>query len=62
MPKRPMQGTPWYYAFTDPKYSNLFAYIAASIPEREKIIEDGSPEVKEGDDEAEAIATQLKYE
>jgi len=47
---------------TDPKYSNLFTYIAASIPEREKIIEDGSPEVEEGDDEAEAIAKQRKYE
>lgn len=47
---------------TDPKYSNLFAYIAASIPEREKIIEDGSPEVENGDDEAEAKANQRKYE
>lgn len=62
MPKRPMQGTPWYQALTDPKYSNLFAYIAASIPEREKIIEDGSPEVENGDDEAEAKANQRKYE
>jgi hypothetical protein len=47
---------------TDPKYSNLFAYIASSIPEREKIIEDGSPEVEEGDKEAEALAKQRKYE
>jgi hypothetical protein len=47
---------------TDPKYSNLFAYIAASIPEREKIIEDGSPEVEEGDEVAEALAKQQKYE
>ena len=47
---------------TDPKYSNLFAYIAASIPEREKIIEDGSPEVDEEDKEAVKKATQLKYE
>lgn len=47
---------------TDPKYSNLFAYIAASIPEREKIIEDGSPEVDEEDKEAVNKATQLKYE
>jgi hypothetical protein len=39
---------------TDPKYANHFAYIAASIPEREKIIEDGTPEVEEGNDEAEA--------
>lgn len=49
MPKRPMQGTPWYQALTDPKYSNCFAYIAASIKEREKIIEDGSTEVDEND-------------
>jgi len=47
---------------TDQKYSNLFAYIAASIPEREKIIEDGSPEVDEEDKEAVNKATQLKYE
>jgi len=42
---------------TDPKYSNLFAYIAASIPEREKIIEDGSPEVDEKDEVAVRKAT-----
>ena len=47
---------------TDPKYSNLFAYIAASIPEREKIIEDGSPEVDEKNEEAVDKANQLKYE
>ena len=62
MPKRPMQGTPWYQALTDPKYANLFAYIAASIPEREKIIEDGFPEVEEGNEEAEKKANQQKYE
>ena len=39
---------------TDPKYSNLFAYIAASIPEREKIIEDGTAELENADEEAEA--------
>jgi len=37
---------------TDPKYSNAFAYIAASIQEREKIIEDGTPEVDEEDEVA----------
>ena len=47
---------------TDPKYSNLFAYIAASIPEREKIIEDVSPEVDEKNKEAVDKANQLKYE
>ena len=62
MPKRPMQGTPWYQALTDPKYSNCFSYIAASIQEREKIIEDGSPEVDEDNEEAVNQANRYKYE
>jgi len=47
---------------TDPKYSGFFSYIASSIPEREKIIEDGSPEVDENDVEALAKANQQKFE
>lgn len=41
VPKKAMQGSPWYQILSNPKYSNLFYYVGAFLEEREKIIEDG---------------------
>lgn len=41
VPKKAIQGTPWYQILSNPRYSHLFYYIGAFIPEREKLIEDG---------------------
>ena len=41
MPKKAIQGTPWYQILSNPKYSNDFYYIGAFVNEREKLIEDG---------------------
>ena len=41
IPKKAMQGCPWYQILSNPKYSNLFYYVGAFLEEREKIIEDG---------------------
>ena len=41
MPKKAIQGTPWYQILSNPRYSNEFYYIGAFIGEREKLIEDG---------------------
>ena len=41
MPKKAIQGTPWYQILSNPKYSNEFYYVGAFVGEREKLIEDG---------------------
>jgi len=41
VPKKAMQGSPWYQILSNRKYSNLFYYVGAFLAEREKIIEDG---------------------
>ena len=41
VPKKAMQGTPWYQILSNTKYSNQFGYIGAFVNEREKLIEDG---------------------
>ena len=40
MPKKPIQGTPWYSVLSNPNYSEAFCYIGAHIDEREKLIRD----------------------
>lgn len=40
MPKKPIQGTPWYSILSNPLYSEPFCYIGAHIDEREKLIKD----------------------
>jgi hypothetical protein len=47
VPKKAIQGTPWYQVLSNPKYSDLFYYIGAFIGEREKLIEDGFDETGE---------------
>ena len=41
MPKKAIQGTPWYNILSNPEYSDSFAYFGAHIDEREKLIKDG---------------------
>ena len=40
MPKKQMQGTPWYSILSNPSYADEFFYIGAHIDEREKLIKD----------------------
>jgi len=40
MPKKSIQGTPWYNVLSNPLYSDDFFYIGAHIEEREKLIKD----------------------
>lgn len=44
VPKRSIQGTPWYQVLSNPKYSNAFMYVGAFVDERHTIIEDGAPD------------------
>lgn len=41
MPKKAIQGTPWYKVLSNPQYTEDFQYIGAHIDEREKLIKDG---------------------
>ena len=41
MPRKAIQGTPWYVVMSNNAYSEAFAYIGPHIKEREKLIEDG---------------------
>jgi len=45
MPKKAIQGTPWYSILSNPEYSESFAYFGAHIDEREKLIKDGDDDV-----------------
>lgn len=47
VPKKAIQGTPWYQILSNPRYSHLFNYIGAFVNEREKLIEDGFAETSE---------------
>jgi hypothetical protein len=40
MPKKAMQGTPWYSILSNPSYADEFYYIGAHVDEREKLIKD----------------------
>lgn len=44
VPKKAIQGTPWYQILSNPLYEDAFNYLGAFVPEREKLIEDGYPE------------------
>lgn len=47
IPKKAIQGTPWYQILSNHAYSHQFQYIGAFVNEREKLIEDGYPESKD---------------
>ena len=38
MPKKNIQGTPWYDILSNDKYTDDFQYIGAHVDEREKLI------------------------
>jgi hypothetical protein len=46
IPKKAVQGTPWYTVLSNMKYQIAFNYIGAFIDEREKLIEDGFGEAE----------------
>jgi hypothetical protein len=46
VPKKAVQGTPWYQILSNQRYANEFYYVGAFVNEREKIIEDGYSESK----------------
>lgn len=41
MPKKAIQGTPWYSILSNPEYTDNFAYFGAYVLERDKLIRDG---------------------
>ena len=41
IPKKAIQGTPWYQVLSNYRYADAFQYISANVDEREKLIEDG---------------------
>jgi len=49
VPKKAIQGTPWYQLLSNPLYSMQFYYVGAFVEEREKLIEDGKAPSKEED-------------
>lgn len=68
IPKKALQGTPWYQILSNYCYADRFQYIGKSVPEREKLIDDGYEEAEEGEelpkdgsgDEATLSISQLK--
>ena len=60
VPKKSVQGTPWYQILSNPKYSNLFYYVGAFIPEREKLIEDGFTDTENKDFAEEQVAIKAE--
>jgi len=45
VPDKALQGTPWYTVLSNQSYMEAFGYIGAYVEEREKLIEDGFPDV-----------------
>ena len=45
LPKIAIQGSPWYTILASQSYRKQFQFIGANIHEREKLIEDGYPDV-----------------
>lgn len=48
MPKKAIQGTPWYQILSNLDYADDFYYIGAFVDERDKLIKDG--DMEEGND------------
>ena len=62
VPKKAIQGTPWYQILSNPKYSKLFYYIGAFVGERHKLIEDGAPDRLKPDGEMEEDQIAIRQE
>ena len=60
VPRKAIQGTPWYQILSNQAYAQKFFYIGAHVEEREKIIEDGF--VQLDDPQYEAEQNMYKYE
>ena len=60
VPRKAMQGTPWYQILSNQLYAQRFFYIGAFVEEREKIIEDGFKSLEGKQFEAEL--NQYKFE
>lgn len=60
VPKKAIQGTPWYQILSNFNYANEFNYIGAFVNEREKLIEDGYPEVFEDGDQSKGMTLACK--
>ena len=60
VPKKAIQGTPWYQILSNFNYANEFNYIGAFVDEREKLIEDGYPEVFEDGDKSKGMTLACK--
>lgn len=64
IPKKAIQGTPWYQVLSNPKYSTMFYYIGAFVDEREKLIEDHQceKEVLDNQGKFNAYAKRIRHE
>lgn len=61
VPKKAMQGTPWYAILSNELYKNEFNYIGAYVNERESLIEDGFPdEFVDGDAKSGKLTDECK--
>ena len=60
VPRKAMQGTPWYQVLSNQKYAQQFFYIGAFVEEREKLIEDGFRSLEE--EQYEKEQNSYKYE
>ena len=47
IPKKALQGTPWYQILSNYAYADRFQYIGKFVPEREKLIDDGYEDAEE---------------
>lgn len=59
IPKRSMQGTPWYNILANPVYRDNFAYIGADVSEREKLIEDGNADDDDNVEQSDIVSVLL---
>jgi hypothetical protein len=62
IPKKAVQGTPWYQVLSNPKYSTLFYYIGAYVEEREKLIEDDQENTTNNDGKMIELCKKIRYE
>ena len=47
IPKKALQGTPWYQILSNYEYADRFQYIGKFVPEREKLIDDGYKDIED---------------
>ena len=62
IPKKAVQGTPWYSILSNPKYAALFYYIGAHVQEREKLIEDDQTDTIDNQGELKEECKRIRYE